>query len=94
MARNNRIAPAGSSTLSLDEARRIALCAQGFGSVSKDVIPDRASMLRAIKKIRLLQLDSVNVLVRSHYLPLFSRLGSYDTAALDALSQQIGRAHV
>jgi uncharacterized protein YcaQ len=92
MARNNRIVPIGSSTLSLDEARRIALHAQGFGGVSKDSNPDRASMLRAIKKIGLLQLDSVNVLVRSHYLPLFSRLGSYDVASLDALSQRKPRA--
>lgn len=92
MARINRTAPNGPSTLSLGEARRIALRAQGFGAASKDGKPNRTSMLRAIKAIGLLQLDSVNVLVRSHYLPLLARLGPYDVAALDALSQRKPRA--
>jgi uncharacterized protein len=68
------------NTLSLAEARRLAIAAQGFGN--------KGPLLKTIKQIGLLQLDSVNVLVRSHYLPLFSRLGPYDTAALDKLSQR------
>lgn len=72
-----------SNTLSLAEARRLAIAAQGFGN--------RGPLLKTIKQIGLLQLDSVNVLVRSHYLPLFSRLGPYDTAALDKLSQKAPR---
>ncbi|MBP6015034.1 MAG: YcaQ family DNA glycosylase [Alphaproteobacteria bacterium] len=78
-------------SLSLDQARRIALHAQGFAG-ARDGSPARGDMRRTIKQIGLLQLDSVNVLVRSHYLPLFSRLGSYDVAALDALSQRKPRA--
>lgn len=74
---------AGSNTLSLAEARRLAIAAQGFGN--------KGPLLRTIKQIGLLQLDSVNVLVRSHYLPLFSRLGPYDMAALDKLSQKSPR---
>jgi uncharacterized protein len=91
MARINRTTPAG-STLSLAEVRRIALRAQGFGAPAKDGKPGRAALQHAIKEIGLLQLDSVNVLVRSHYLPLFSRLGPYDVPALDALSQRKPRA--
>jgi uncharacterized protein len=73
-----------SNTLSLSQARRLAIAAQGFGN--------RGPLLRTIKQIGLLQVDSVNVVVRSHYLPLFSRLGPYDTAALDRLSQKAPRA--
>ncbi len=82
MARKSQIHR--SNTLSLAEARRLAIAAQGFGN--------RGPLLRTIKQIGLLQLDSVNVVVRSHYLPLFSRLGPYDTAALDKLSQKAPRA--
>lgn len=73
----------GSKSLSLAEARRLAITAQGFGN--------RGPLLRTIKQIGLLQLDSVNVLVRSHYLPLFSRHGPYNTAALDRLSHKSPR---
>lgn len=43
-------------------------------------------MRREIARLGLLQIDSVNVLVRAHYMPLFSRLGAYDRGALDALA--------
>lgn len=69
--------------LSAGEARRIALAAQGFGArktAGQSAWPRVAS---AIGAMRLLQLDSVNVLVRSHYLPVFSRIGAYDRAGLD-----------
>lgn len=45
----------------------------------------------AIRRLHLLQIDSVNAVVRSHYLPLFSRLGAYSQAALDERAFQPGR---
>lgn len=90
MARIARRSNLGSDALSLGEARRIALHAQGFDS--KATAATRGALLRTIKQIGLLQLDSVNVLVRSHYLPLYSRLGPYATDALDALSHRKPRA--
>ena len=70
--------------LSLAQARRIALAAQGFGGPPSGAAPNWAAQHRTIKRLQLLQIDSVNVVTRSHYLPLFSRLGPYDTALLDA----------
>jgi uncharacterized protein len=70
--------------LSLKEARRVALFAQGFHGQSRKGKANWAAIERTVKQIHLLQIDSVNVLVRSHYLPLFARLGNYDTSALDA----------
>jgi uncharacterized protein YcaQ len=90
MARINRTTLAGSDTLSIDEARRIAIAAQGF--TTRETEPTRADMLRTIRRIGLLQLDSVNVLVRSHYLPLYSRLGPYAVETLDTLSHKKPRA--
>lgn len=74
--------------LSLAQARRIALAAQGFGRrlANGQVDGERAGWRRmrgAIEQMGLLQIDSVNVLARSHYLPVFSRVGAYDQARLD-----------
>jgi uncharacterized protein YcaQ len=71
-------------SLSKDQARRIALAAQAFASRGK-ATPSRERMLATIRQLGLLQLDSVNVLIRSHYLPLYSRLGPYSTKVLDDL---------
>jgi len=70
-------------TLSAAEARRIALAAQGFDGIRNETRPTPRRLIRTLDRLGLLQIDSVNVLVRSHYLPLFSRLGAYDATHLD-----------
>jgi uncharacterized protein len=68
--------------LSIDEARRLALAAQGFGA-ARPRRPGPRRLAAVIRQLGLLQIDFVNVLVPSHYLVPFSRLGPYDRAALD-----------
>ncbi|MES2094173.1 MAG: crosslink repair DNA glycosylase YcaQ family protein [Actinomycetota bacterium] len=70
--------------MSAAQARRVALAAQGFGRGSPASVGTRQLNL-AIDRLGLLQLDSVNVFERSHYLPLFARLGTYDKTLLDRL---------
>ncbi|MGV2497478.1 winged helix-turn-helix domain-containing protein [Pelagerythrobacter aerophilus] len=69
-------------TLSLEDARRIVLAAQGFGACRPER-PGRAHVRRTLERLGLFQIDSVNVLSRAHYLPAFSRLGSYDRTLLE-----------
>ena len=71
------------ATLSLAEARRIALAAQGFSHRDRTQKVNWAQMAPMVRRLHLLQIDSVNVLVRSHYMPLYSRLGAYDQGTLD-----------
>jgi uncharacterized protein YcaQ len=71
--------------LSLDEARRVALAAQGFAR-RRPARPEARHVLATVRRLGLLQFDSVGVLVPAHYQPLFSRLGPYDRALLDDLT--------
>jgi uncharacterized protein YcaQ len=70
--------------MSQAQARRVAIVAQGLAD--KKPAPGQATMRhvqRVIGRVGIIQIDSVNVLARSHYLPFFSRLGPYDTSLVD-----------
>jgi uncharacterized protein YcaQ len=70
-------------TLSARAARRIAVAAQGLASPPRAGEPGAARLTRMIEALGVLQIDSVNVLTRSHYLPAFSRLGPYRRELLE-----------
>ena len=78
--------PAPKLDLSAKEARRLAIAAQGLARPRPTGRVDARHLRRAIDDVGLLQLDSVNVLCRSHYMPIFSRLGPYPREALDRLA--------
>jgi uncharacterized protein YcaQ len=74
-----------SEQISPTQARRIALAAQGFGS-PQSTPPGRAQIRRIVDRLGVVQIDSVNVLARAHYMPAFSRRGSYDRELLDRIA--------
>ena len=76
--------------LSASAARRIALSAQGFAEPRPQGRIDARHLRRTIKRVGLLQLDSVSAVCRSHYLPVFSRLGPYPRELLDRLASHGG----
>ena len=78
--------PGDAPILSAAVARRIALAAQGFGRRRPANPPSAKQIRELVGRLSVLQLDSVNVFARAHYMPVFSRLGPYDRDVLDRLA--------
>jgi len=78
--------PAPAERLSAGAARRIALAAQGFAEARPAGPAGTRQVARMLDRLGVLQIDSVNVLARAHYLPLQARLGAYPMALLDRLA--------
>jgi uncharacterized protein YcaQ len=73
--------------LSRAQARRVALTAQGFRD-PRHAVPTMRTFNRTLARTGVLQIDSVNVFARAHYMPLFSRMGPYDTALLTRAAER------
>jgi uncharacterized protein YcaQ len=70
-------------SLSVSQARRIALAAQGFTDPKPGGATDLRHLRRVLRRLHLIQMDSVNVLQRAHFMPLYSRLGPYPVDLLE-----------
>jgi uncharacterized protein YcaQ len=88
--RISRMPPRADATLSKAQARRIALVAQGFRD-PRHTVPTMRTFNRTLARTAVLQIDSVNVLQRAHYMPLFSRMGAYDPDLLTRAAERSPR---
>jgi uncharacterized protein YcaQ len=75
-------------SLSIADARRIALAAQGFDTARPKTKATQRQVDALISRLGVIQIDSVNVLVRSQELPLFARLGNHDRRAIPKATEQ------
>ena len=75
-------------SLSIADARRIALAAQGFDTARPKTKATQRNVDALISRLGVIQIDSVNVLVRSQELPLFARLGNHNRNAIPRATQQ------
>jgi uncharacterized protein YcaQ len=71
--------------LSLDQARRIALAAQGLATPARAATAGPATLRAALARLGAIQIDSINVVARSHELVLAARAGPHDRTAFDRL---------
>ena len=85
------VTPRIRTALSAGEARRVALAAQGLEAGRPATTPGARQLRGMVERLGAVQIDSVNVLARAHYLPAFSRLGPYDVDALDRLAHYAPR---
>lgn len=82
--------PRSRKSLSLSEARRIALAAQGFDRPRPRNVDDKRHYRRALGHVGVLQLDFVNVLLPAHQLIIWSRLGPYDRSRFERFVYRSG----
>lgn len=75
------------ASLTRAQARRITLAAQGFLDPPHER-PTMRTLMRTVARTGVLQIDSVNVLQRAHYMPVFSRVGPYDTGLLTRAAER------